>query len=204
MPLISVTVCMPVTVNWNFTSTVIVFARCSFRENRENACTFISRQLRCVWWKLALPAVGHWWQRKGTPLLTYNSLISSVQLEPHKILTATAFDCLCKHCVLRDSSCCSLVDRMSPHQILATPLLMKFGDVTVASLASFVGSQRDATRICCWAPAPVARRVRSHRSISDLLQPAGRSAANLPVAVAAVNQWDRQTDRQMDGRWAVT
>jgi len=31
-----------------FYFTVIVFARCSFRENRENACTFISRQLRCV------------------------------------------------------------------------------------------------------------------------------------------------------------
>ena len=29
---------------------------------------------------------------------------------------------------------------------------------------------------------------------------AGRSAANLPVAVGAVDQWDRQTDRQTDGR----
>jgi len=48
--------------------------------------------------------------------------------------------------------------------------------------ASVVGSQHDATRICCWAPAPAA--------IDRCILPTGRSAANPPAAA----QWDRQTD----------
>jgi len=41
--------------------------------------------------------------------------------------------------------------------------------ITSLCWASFVGSQRDATRICCWAPAPAARHLQcacSYWSIS--------------------------------------
>jgi len=57
--------------------------------------------------------------------------------------------------------------------------------------ASSVGSQRNAARACCWAPAPAAC---SRLSIDRyLLTP--------PAAVAAVDRLDRRTDdRQTDGR----
>ena len=64
--------------------------------------------------------------------------------------------------------------------------------------ASFVSSQRDATRVCCWAPARLQHGARSYRSI---LRPAGHSAANPQAAVAAADRWDRQADRYLiDGR----
>jgi len=44
------------------------------------------------------------------------------------------------------------------------------------------------------APAPIDQN----------LLPAGRSAANPPAAVAAVDRWDRQTDGRTDGRQTVT
>jgi len=45
-------------------------------------------------------------------------------------------------------------------------------------------------------------------AVDRYLLPAGRSAANPPVTVAVVDQWDRQPDRlkdrQMDGRSTVS
>jgi len=53
---------------------------------------------------------------------------------------------------------------------------------------------RRAATPCGWyaAPAPAA--------VHQYLLPAGRSAANLLATFAAVNRWDRQTDRQSDAR----
>jgi len=67
------------------------------------------------------------------------------------------------------------------------PLLNYHRIETSLCWASFVGSQHDATRVCCWAPA--------HAAIDRYFLPTGRSAANPPAAVAAVNRWDRRTDR---------
>jgi len=84
--------------------------------------------------------------------------------------------------------------------------------------ASYVGCQRDTARICCWAPCCGCRAVRRapwlccarlqlsagacYRSISPILLSARRSATNPPAA--AVNRWDRRTDRQIDGRSTVS
>jgi len=60
-----------------------------------------------------------------------------------------------------------------------------------------VGCQHDAACICsccapcCWQPAP---------AIGRYLLPARRSAANPLHAAAAVDRWDRQTDRHTDKR----
>jgi len=54
--------------------------------------------------------------------------------------------------------------------------------------ASSVGCQHDTARICCWAPAPAA--------VNQYLLSTRRSAANPPHAAAAVDRWDRQTDRR--------
>ena len=64
-------------------------------------------------------------------------------------------------------------------------------------LASSVGCQRDTVHhVCCWAPCCGAVAVERWRLLSIDLLPAGRSAANPPAAVAAVDRWDRQTDGQ--------
>ena len=40
----------------------------------------------------------------------------------------------------------------------------------------------------------------SRAAVNRYLLPAGPTAANAPHAAAAVDSWDRQTDRQTDGR----
>ena len=62
-----------------------------------------------------------------------------------------------------------------------------------------IGCQHNTARIlllsavlrrrCCWAPAPAA--------VDRYLLPAGRSAANPPHVAAAVNRWDRRSNRFM-------
>jgi len=77
---------------------------------------------------------------------------------------------------------------------LLTYLLTALVDAVMKSVfwVSILGPQHNATRICCWAPAPAA--------IDRYVLPAGHLAANSLVAVAAVDRWDRQTDGQTDGR----
>ena len=56
-----------------------------------------------------------------------------------------------------------------------------------ATLLAFAAERlRAAVRRCCLAPVAVDR----------YLLPAGRPAANPPHAAAAVDRWDRQTDRR--------
>jgi len=65
---------------------------------------------------------------------------------------------------------------------------------------SYVGSQRDAARICCWAPAPAARRPQRAAAIDRYLLPTRHSTANPLTVVAVVDRWGRRTDRQTDAR----
>jgi len=59
--------------------------------------------------------------------------------------------------------------------------------------ASTVHSQHDAVRICCWAPAPAARRPQLSIQASTLSsKPAGRHCS--------VDGRDRQTDKWTDDR----
>jgi len=44
----------------------------------------------------------------------------------------------------------------------------------------------------------------SRAAVNRYLLPAGPTAANAPHAAAAVDSWDRQTDRQTDGHRIVT
>jgi len=77
-------------------------------------------------------------------------------------------------------------------------------DKTSLCSASSVGSQRDAARFCCLAPARLQHGARSAPAAIDrYLLPAGRSAANPPAAVSAVDRWDRRTDIYTDGRLTV-
>jgi len=67
--------------------------------------------------------------------------------------------------------------------------------VTSLRWASSVGSQHDATRISCWAPAE-----RRQQLSTDTLMPAWRSAANPPAAVS-IGETDRQTDGRKPDRY---
>jgi len=58
--------------------------------------------------------------------------------------------------------------------------------------ASSVGCQRDATRSCCWARRP--------RLAIDICYRHPQGAGRPPATAAAVDRWDRRTDRQTDGR----
>ena len=69
-------------------------------------------------------------------------------------------------------------------------------------LSLSLGSQHDTTCICCWAPAPAAdidqllahsTGARSCRSISPALR---ALSSKPPHAAAAIDRWDRQTDRR--------
>jgi len=69
----------------------------------------------------------------------------------------------------------------------------------IKSASAFsVGSQHDATRICCRAPVSAAQRP--HVSI-DISCPQGAQQKNPPHVAAAVDRGDRQTD---DGHPTVT
>jgi len=65
----------------------------------------------------------------------------------------------------------------------------KWAKQTILCLASSIGCQRDAARICCWAPVPGARRPQLFIDIS-----CRALAANPPHVAAAVDRWDRLTD----------
>ena len=67
-----------------------------------------------------------------------------------------------------------------------------------ACWASSISSQHDAAHICCWAPAPAARRSQLSINICSIHR---RSAANTPVAVAVVNRWDKRTDGRTPNRY---
>jgi len=54
--------------------------------------------------------------------------------------------------------------------------------------ASFLGSQHDAARICCWAQASTEYVDRQLHALRQ------HPAANQPHAAAAVDRRDRQTD----------
>ena len=70
--------------------------------------------------------------------------------------------------------------------------------------ASTIGSQHDATRICCWAARGRLQEISidswyaapALAAVDRYLLHAGRSAANQPHAAAAVGR----RNRQMDGR----
>ena len=81
------------------------------------------------------------------------------------------------------------------HYCVLTLLPYDDKKLTILCWVPFVGSQHDASRICCWVPAPAAWRpqcARSYRSISPVRSP--------PASVAAVDLWNRQTDGRTDGR----
>jgi len=68
--------------------------------------------------------------------------------------------------------------------------------------ASSVDCQRDTARICCWAPAPAARRSQragSYRSISS----ARKALSSKPVARRCCCRSMGQTDVRMDWRTLV-
>jgi len=62
-----------------------------------------------------------------------------------------------------------------------------------------VGSQREATCICCSAPAPALQNdaCSTITALCRYLLPAGSSAANPPAAADAVDRWDKWTDGQL-------
>ena len=47
---------------------------------------------------------------------------------------------------------------------------------------------------------PLRTQCTPHRRVGHRSLAAGRSAANLPHAAAAVDRWNRQTDGQIDGQ----
>jgi len=64
--------------------------------------------------------------------------------------------------------------------------------------ASSVGSQRDATRICCWAPAPAARRPQQSIDISC---PQGAHQHTVwPPLLLSIDGTDRLTDGRTDAQ----
>ena len=67
--------------------------------------------------------------------------------------------------------------------------------VTGLCSASAVGCQHDTARICC------RHLLHGARSYTVYLLPTGRSAANSPAAVAAVDRRDRRTDGRTPDRY---
>ena len=66
------------------------------------------------------------------------------------------------------------------------------------TLPAFTAERRHLLRRYCWALAPAAQ---CYPSVSPA---PGRSAAKHPHAAAAVDRWDRQTDRRMERRSNVS
>jgi len=76
-------------------------------------------------------------------------------------------------------------------------------EVTVSTIIQQVPVEHHPSAVNVTLPAFAAERRRllhSAHSCRWISLPAGRSAANPPAAVAAVNRWDRLVDRQTDDR----
>ena len=69
--------------------------------------------------------------------------------------------------------------------------------------ATYVRCKRDTARICCRDPVLRRRCCWAPAAVNRYFLFAGRSAANPSHATAAVDRWDRQTDRQTTTAYTV-